>query len=104
MLKEQIEGKNDSWAVRWYMSTFLNNMLTLYPGRSYVQNIGHDAQGTHCIVETDMFKVHVQQEFILDRINIEENIEAKRKIEQFFKDTKGGVLKRIKSRIARIFI
>ncbi|WP_223155714.1 glycosyltransferase, partial [Campylobacter concisus] len=48
MLKSQIVGKNNSWAIRWYASTFLNGMLTLYPGKSYVQNIGFDSQATHC--------------------------------------------------------
>jgi len=48
MLKDQIAGKNDSWAVRWYASAFLANKLTLYPGRSLVHNIGNDNSGTHC--------------------------------------------------------
>jgi hypothetical protein len=54
MLENQIAGKNDSWAVRWYASCFLNNMLTLYPGRSLVNNIGTDDSGTHC-ASTDEF-------------------------------------------------
>jgi len=48
MLQDQVAGKNDSWAVRWYASCFLNNMVTLYPGKSLVQNIGLDNSGTHC--------------------------------------------------------
>jgi hypothetical protein len=48
MLKDQIAGKNDSWAIRWYASAFLADKLTLYPGRSLVLNIGNDASGTHC--------------------------------------------------------
>ncbi len=48
MLKHQIAGKNNSWAVRWYASAFLNNMLTLYPSRSLVLNIGFDNSGAHC--------------------------------------------------------
>jgi len=48
MLKGQIQGKNDSWAIRWHASIFLENMLTLYPGRSLVLNIGNDASGVHC--------------------------------------------------------
>ena len=26
MLKNQIKGRNDSWAIRWYASTFIKNM------------------------------------------------------------------------------
>lgn len=47
MLKAQIAGINDSWAVRWYASAFLLNKLTLYPCRSLIQNIGLDSSGTH---------------------------------------------------------
>ena len=47
MLKKQIEGKVDSWAIRWHASIFLKNMLTLYPGKSLVHNIGNDRSGTN---------------------------------------------------------
>ncbi len=47
MLNDQIAGKNDSWAIRWYASAFLQNKYTLYPGTSLVQNIGNDSSGTH---------------------------------------------------------
>lgn len=47
MLRDQVEGRNASWAIRWYASAFLNNQLTLYPGKSLVQNIGVDGSGTH---------------------------------------------------------
>jgi hypothetical protein len=47
MLKNKIEGKNNSWAINWYASAFLKNMLTLYPERSLVKNIGTDGSGTH---------------------------------------------------------
>ncbi|MCK9238811.1 sugar transferase [Desulfocurvus sp.] len=47
MLEDQIAGRNDSWAVRWYASTFLAGRLGLYPGRSLVRNIGLDGSGTH---------------------------------------------------------
>ena len=48
MLENQIKGKNNSWAVRWYASAFLERKLTLYPGSSLVRNIGNDSSGTHC--------------------------------------------------------
>lgn len=48
MLLGQIAGKNNSWAVRWHASAFLAGMLTLYPGRTLVENIGMDGSGVHC--------------------------------------------------------
>lgn len=47
MLKDQITGKNSSWAIRVYASFLLNELLVFYPGKSYVQHIGYDS-GTHC--------------------------------------------------------
>lgn len=68
MLEDQIAGKNDSWAIRWYASAFLNDMLTLYPGKSLVHNIGNDASGTHSGAgsthDTEVFhsKINVETE------------------------------------------
>lgn len=48
MLRDQVAGLNDSWAIRWHASAFLRDMLTLHPGRTLVCNIGLDGSGTHC--------------------------------------------------------
>jgi hypothetical protein len=45
MLKDQIQGKNSSWAVRWYASAFVNDLYTLNPGRSLVYHAGGDGSG-----------------------------------------------------------
>jgi hypothetical protein len=47
MLKDQIDGRVNSWAIRWYASAYLNEMYTLYPGQTLVHNIGLDESGTH---------------------------------------------------------
>ena len=52
MLTDNINGLNDSWAVRWYASTFLKNMNTLFPSKSFVKNIGVDDSGEHCSYTT----------------------------------------------------
>ena len=54
MLKQQMEGKLDSWAVRWCYSLFVNDRLTVYPKISRTQNIGFDGSGVHC-GKTDMY-------------------------------------------------
>ncbi|MBR6455506.1 MAG: glycosyltransferase [Prevotella sp.] len=48
MLRRQIEGKNNSWAIRWNASLFLADVLSLNVGRSLVQNEGFDGSGTNC--------------------------------------------------------
>jgi hypothetical protein len=42
------EGKVDSWAIRWYLSVFLDGGLVLYPPSTLVENRGFDSFGTHC--------------------------------------------------------
>ena len=48
MLNDQIEGKNNSWAIRWHASLFLQNKYCLHPSIPIVKNIGLDGSGTHC--------------------------------------------------------
>ena len=48
MLRRQVEGRNDSWAIRWNASLFLAGVLSLNAGRSLVLNDGFDGSGTHC--------------------------------------------------------
>ena len=48
MLEDQIAGRNNSWAIRWLASAYLNDMYCLYPDKNLVLNIGFDGSGTHC--------------------------------------------------------
>ena len=47
MLEDQIRGRNQSWAIRWCASAYVNDMYTLYPGTPMVSLIGNDGSGTH---------------------------------------------------------
>lgn len=58
MLTDQLIGKNDSWAIRWYASLFLADKLALYPGKTLVENIGNDESGTHAGSE-DFYQVQL---------------------------------------------
>lgn len=48
LLDERAEFKSNSWAICWHASCFLANKLTLYPGKSLVNNFGQDGSGEHC--------------------------------------------------------
>jgi len=48
MLLDSLSGKNDSWYVRWTYNHFKTQRVALYPGRSFVTNIGHHENATHC--------------------------------------------------------
>ncbi|MBL8315083.1 MAG: glycosyltransferase family 2 protein [Rubrivivax sp.] len=47
MLSDQIAGKNDSWAIWWYLAVYKKNGLGLFPAQSLVLNAGFDGTGTH---------------------------------------------------------
>ena len=88
MLRRQIEGKNNSWAIRWNASLFLKDILSLNVGRSLVQNEGFDGSGTNCgggglyssQLHLDILAVH--------KINpIEENKKARQAFVRYYART-----------------
>lgn len=103
MLKDQIKGKNDSWAIRWYMSAFLRGMFTLYPARSYVQNIGNDDSGTHCGA-SNALKITLNNNYNFKPIEIKEDLEVKEKIGQFLGSIQVSYFEKIKLKIKRLFL
>ncbi len=86
MLKTQIAGKNDSWAIRWYASAFLNNKLTLYPRESLVYNSGFDGSGTNCGSEDNFNRTDQIEEVKIkvEKIEIKENKKARLKFIDYF--------------------
>lgn len=86
MLQDQVAGKVDSWAIRWHASAFLREKLTLYPGRSLLQNIGIDLAGSNVSVPTNAFDVELSNTPInIKSIPIEENRVAAIAFERFFR-------------------
>jgi hypothetical protein len=47
MMERQFLGMSDSWFIRWYLSVFHANGLSIYPPVSLVANVGFDGSGTH---------------------------------------------------------
>ncbi|MCH8171116.1 MAG: glycosyltransferase [Bacteroidetes bacterium] len=95
MLKRQIKGDVDSWAIRWHASTFLQNKLTLYPGKSLVNNIGMGGESTHMKKKTFIYDTEIYNSPIeLKNIPIEENIFINEVIEKFFISIKPNFIKR----------
>jgi hypothetical protein len=103
MLKGQIAGKNDSWAVRWYASAFLANKLTLYPCISLVKNIGLDSTGVHSSTTNNYDTEIATRPIAVGNIPIIHNISAYKEIETFFRGLKQPLLKRICRRISAFF-
>lgn len=68
MLKDQMSGYVDSWAICWYWSVFKNNGLVLYPPISHVENIGLDGSGTHGSFTGQKFKQVTNQQVISSEV------------------------------------
>jgi len=47
MLSKQMSGKIDSWAIRWCYHQYRNNLFSVFPTRSKIENIGFMAGATH---------------------------------------------------------
>ena len=71
MLEDQVDGRNQSWAIRWHAACYLKDLLTLYPGRSLVENIGNDGSGTHCEPTSDFSQALAVSPIRGERIGVE---------------------------------
>lgn len=95
MLRDQIAGRNDSWAVRWHAACFLAGRLTLYPGRSLVHNIGNDNSGTHSIARDDYNQRVAQSPVPMLRQALQESAAGRAAFIQFFRASRPGPLRQI---------
>ncbi len=102
MLKEQIIGENDSWAVRWHASAFLEDKLTLYPGRSLVTNTGNDGSGTHC-GNASLYDVGLSSSPIdISTVDVLPSVIGANAFECFFRKSKLNFLKKVSARIKQL--
>lgn len=87
MLRRQIEGRNNSWAIRWNASLFLLDMLSLNVGRSLVRNEGFDGSGTNCgggaLYASNLYMKRLP----VERLPIAENMDARRAYVRYYART-----------------
>ncbi|MDR6785779.1 hypothetical protein ABIE26_004752 [Pedobacter africanus] len=95
-VKEFKNGKNNSWAIRWYASIFLKGGLTLNPSSSLINNIGHDGTGVHSGIN-EIYNVIINPKPITSfPEEIRENPEAYAAIKNFLAHRKGSLWQRLK--------
>jgi hypothetical protein len=109
MLEDQIACKNNSWAIRWYASSFLKGQLCLYPGKSFIKNIGLDGSGTHSGNGLDFLNTNSFCEnynLVFNKTNIQEDKFTKSLLVKYFRDNfkkdKFKFLKNIKQIIYKV--
>lgn len=87
-------GKNNSWAIRWYASVFLNKGLALNVTRSLINNIGHDGSGVHSNVE-NTYDVEIYPNPIKEfPAEITENKTMYNLVKSFYASRKGSLFAR----------
>jgi len=102
MLRDQIAGKNDSWAIRWHVATFLANKLQLSPGTSLVRNIGFDGSGIHC-TESDTYAVSIAtRPIVIEKLHSAQSTEARAALIRYYIKTRRSIFERIKNRLSRL--
>ena len=97
MLRRQIEGKNNSWAIRWNASLFLKGILSLNVVKSLVQNEGFDGSGTNCggggLYASELYMERLPVKKISP---IEENIQARNAYVRYYARTNSFMAKAIR--------
>ena len=104
MLQNQIDKKNDSWAIRWHASCFLKNMFTLYPTTSLVKNIGIDKSGENSRFDLLNLgnKKFIKTNYEIKKQKVIESTVARELFEIFFREKKFFRLKSIVKKILNV--
>ncbi len=104
MCEAQKEGKIDSWAIRWYLSVFMHEGLTLLPVRSLLENIGFGPDGTHT-KNNDNFYGSASEDFRVTRFpsEVRTSEEAFKELKRFLKKRQKGPLTRVREVLNAIF-
>lgn len=72
MLRHQMRGERDSWAIRFCYEQSKQDRFAIYPKTSLVQNIGFDGSGTHCSDDKKMKSITFEgckvENMVLDNV------------------------------------
>ena len=83
ILEAQMQGKIDSWWIRWEYTHFKRNAYAVYPITSYLNNIGLDGSGTHCEVDQEVFN---DLSIAPEKLNFPDQMEVNRDIIEAYKE------------------
>src|ERR1700733_2343273 len=101
MLRSQIAGKVDSWAIRWHASMFLAGKFQLSPSGSLVSNIGFDGSGMHRVL-SNAYDVSLSSfDGCLQRVSTEECSEARAALIRYYRNRRRNLIARLFGRIRR---
>lgn len=102
MLIAQINGKVNSWAIRWRASTYLHDKLTLFSGKNLVEHIGYS--GTH-VQDRDRdinYELSPESPVVTLIPHPQEDREMIRKVSAFYRKTRWSWKSWLKGSIKRL--
>lgn len=82
-LDMNISGRKKTWAIKWYGTLMLNGGYSLHPGRSLVNNIGHDGSGQNCGPSPVFGHDKLADQVSVRRIEIKEHARARKYIADY---------------------
>lgn len=100
MLKGYIEGKNNSWAIRFCYHQFKNGLFSIHPFQSLVRNEGYGENATNCNQKYSRFKIdflHEDGEIDFNSLDLEFNDEIDYQLKSYH-----SISKRVVSKIRKI--
>lgn len=103
-LRQQMEGKVDSWAIRWRAVAYLHDRLVLYPAVSLVNHEGNVPEATHHYSEaSDWTLTQVSGDPVrLEKIPLENNEAVEHTFGRFLKENSGMSWKsKIKNKLGK---
>lgn len=98
MLRRQVAGQNNSWAIRWNASLFLADVLSLNAGRSLVINNGFDGSGVNCGNNSKLYASTLYMRPIeVNKIDpVMENVQARKAYSDYYHRTNCFMAKAIR--------
>ncbi len=104
MLKKQLEGAIDSWAIQWYAHIYMKDGLFLFPKRSLVENIGFDGSGRHS-TNTGVFQQgnSLQHTPEVVKLPIVQNDKVRAAIDHFFVSMQSNPKPSLKQSLKKIW-
>lgn len=77
MLRHQMRGERDSWAVRFCYAQSKQDKYAIYPKETLTLNIGEDGSGTHCQntgKQVDYSRLDGQRNIVLEDVEIDKRV------------------------------
>lgn len=78
MFRDCMEGRNNSWAIRFCYNQFLQGKYSLHPFKSLVANEGYGLDATNCRQKYSRFKIDLNDK--IEKINLPQDVKPDTRI------------------------